>query len=570
MRAAIGFGLVTALLLLLGPTDGPASRLGGVPVSLQAAALIGLCYYLSQSAWLAGLAYWTLYRPLVAGLLVGVILGDPTTGARVGALLNIAYLGFLGTGGALPTDMALIGYVGAAVALAAGLEATASLALSVPFGLVGYVLYGARRRWFNAIARRASVLARRGDMGGLARWNVLVPQSVLLLLALAPAMALAYLAPAAARSVIGASPSWVLAWLDLTGTLLVALGAANGLALVWTHRTAACFLGAVVAGLTAAMAASRPEFVVLAGLLAAAVAMGLPLLTRRRGAGPPPADRAPADAAEGAPSGAAPGGGRIRARDRSSSLLTWLFFSHACYSEERLQGIGLAHAMAPVLRRLYPTRGALASALARYVTPFNVEPNLGSALVGVLGRQEGALADGRLAPTAPEDTRTRLAGPVSGVGDTVIHGAVGTVAIALGVTVAVAMGPVGAIAYCALMAAVVWGVSGWAYRRGYRGGVLGVLDLLRSDAWRRVVVGAECAGAILLGLLTTGPVAGLLAPAAAASAGGESAITRALVTMPAVALVTVFLGLQRWGVRVRWLTVACYGSGLVVALVHLL
>ncbi len=102
MRAAIGLILITALLLL-GARGGLPPMRSGVPVTLESAALIGLCYYLSQSAWLAGIAYWTLYRPLVAGLLVGVILGDPWAGASVGAVLNIAFLGFLGTGGALPT-----------------------------------------------------------------------------------------------------------------------------------------------------------------------------------------------------------------------------------------------------------------------------------------------------------------------------------------------------------------------------------------------------------------------------------------------------------------------------------
>ncbi len=564
MRAAIGLILITALLLL-GARGGLPPMRSGVPVTLESAALIGLCYYLSQSAWLAGIAYWTLYRPLVAGLLVGVILGDPWAGASVGAVLNIAFLGFLGTGGALPTDMALVGYAGTTIALATGLGATASLALSVPFGLLGYGLYRVRLRWSNAPARWAARYARRGDVRGIARCNVVMPQSMLLLLAWAPGVAIAYLAPTAARDLAGAAPDWAIAWLDLTGALLVALGAANGLALVWTRRTAACYLGASVV----AIIATGPEMALLAGLLGATGAMALPWLTKDQA---PAGERAagrhgPASTPEDEPRR----GGPVRARDRLASLLTWLFFSHAGYSEERMQGVGLAHAMAPVLRRLYSTRSELARALTRYLAPFNVEPNLGSAVVGVLGQQEEAWARGQAAPSAPEETRARLAGPVSGVGDAVIHGAVGTVAVALGVAGGTISGPAGAIGYSALMAAVVWGVSGWAFHRGYQGGFPGVLDLLRGAAWRRVVVGAECAGAIVLGLLTVRPVAGLLAPTqtGGAGVGPEFLAARALGALPAMALVVVFLALQRWGMRQRWATAACYGIGLVVALLRL-
>lgn len=568
MRAAIGLSLITALVLLEGGS-GPPPRLGDAAVTPGSAALIGLGYYLSQSAWLAGLAYWTLYRPLVAGLVVGAILGDPWAGARVGATLNIAFLGFLGTGAALPTDMALVGYAGAAIALATGLSATASLALALPLGALGYGLYRVRLRWGNAPARWAERYAQRGDVRGIAWCNVVVPQAMLILLALMPGAAVAYLAPRVAYRLVGVAPGWVAGWLDVTGALLVALGAAAGLALVWARRTAGCYLGAaVVAMAMVAVSAAGREMALLVGVLGAAAAAALPWLARGRAAdGEGPATRQGAASVRGGPP---PEGGAVRGGDRLATLMTWLFFSHSGYSEDRRQGLGLAHAMAPVLRRLYPTRAELGRALTRYLPPFNVEPNLGSAVIGVLGNQEEALARGQLPPGAPEETRSRLAGPVSGVGDTVIHGAIGTVAMALGAAVAAVAGPAGAMVYVALMAAVVWGISGWAFVRGYRGGFPGVLELLRGDGWRRVVVGAECAGAIVIGVLTVGPVADTLGPLpGGAGAGPGSPVARALASLPALALVLAFLALQRWGVRQRWLVTGCFGAGLVAALLRL-
>ena len=43
----------------------------------------------------------------------------------------------------------------------------------------------------------------------------------------------------------------------------------------------------------------------------------------------------------------------------------WLFFLHASYNYERLQGLGFAHAMKPVIDHLYPTVAGRAAALKR-------------------------------------------------------------------------------------------------------------------------------------------------------------------------------------------------------------
>jgi len=165
----------------------------------------------------------------------------------------------------------------------------------------------------------------------------------------------------------------------------------------------------------------------------------------------------------------------------------------------------------------------------------------------------------------PEETGARLAGAVSGVGDAVIHGAVGTAMMALGVAAAFVDGLLGAVAYAMVMAAIVWGVTGWAFLAGYRGGVQRVLDILRGSVWRRIVVGCECAGAILFGLLTTGPVASLLLPAVLRGDAVAELATRALGALPALATVLTLLALRRRGTRESWLVAGCYVSALIVA-----
>ena len=104
-------------------------------MTLTQCILIGFVYYIGKSNLFA--AFETIYRPLVCGWLVGCILGKPAEGAMIGATINLIYIGFIGAGGATPGDPALAGTVATALALSAGLDTDAALALAATLGLVG-------------------------------------------------------------------------------------------------------------------------------------------------------------------------------------------------------------------------------------------------------------------------------------------------------------------------------------------------------------------------------------------------------------------------------------------------
>ena len=62
-----------------------------------------------MSVWPFGIGYFTLYRPLIGGTIVGLILGDVQQGMAFGAALNAVHLGFISTGGSLPSDLVTAG-----------------------------------------------------------------------------------------------------------------------------------------------------------------------------------------------------------------------------------------------------------------------------------------------------------------------------------------------------------------------------------------------------------------------------------------------------------------------------
>lgn len=204
-----------------------------VTISLFQAILIGFGYYLSQSPWIAGLSFYTLNRPLVAGLLVGVILGDPGQGALIGAAINLIYLGFISAGGAIPGDPGLAGWVGTTIALAGGLSYGAALALAVPIGLLGTVIWNARMTVNSAFMHMADRAADKADVGGVVRANVLFPQAFLFLITFFPVTIAVFIGAGFIGDVINGFPVWLLGGLAIAGGILPAIGIAMNMKFIF-------------------------------------------------------------------------------------------------------------------------------------------------------------------------------------------------------------------------------------------------------------------------------------------------------------------------------------------------
>lgn len=99
---------------------------------------------------------------------------------------------------------------------------------------------------------------------------------------------------------------------------------------------------------------------------------------------------------------------------KTGAALARLVLVQACWTYERMQGIGLAYAMLPGLAVLLanePARGR--AALARASQFFNGNPYLGGVAVGALTRVE---LDGE-PPEHVDRLRAALAGPLGAIGD---------------------------------------------------------------------------------------------------------------------------------------------------------
>jgi mannose/fructose/N-acetylgalactosamine-specific phosphotransferase system component IIC len=234
---------VIASLFLAAPTlaaDGSAPTAGIIQ-----AALVGLGYYLSNSPWLFGNGgFFGLYRPLVAGLIVGIIFGDPTKGAEIGAAINLLYIGFISAGGSIPADPSVAGWVGTALAMAGGLDASAAIALGVAVGLLGTIIFFTRMSVDAVFAHWADARAEEGDIGGVARMNYVPSQIFLFLISFIPATVAVYAGSQVVADWINwlnTNLPWVIRGFEIAGYLLPALGIAMNMRFIFRGTVAAYF-----------------------------------------------------------------------------------------------------------------------------------------------------------------------------------------------------------------------------------------------------------------------------------------------------------------------------------------
>ncbi len=201
-------------------------------------------------------------------------------------------------------------------------------------------------------------------------------------------------------------------------------------------------------------------------------------------------------------------GGMITRRDVFASFWRWLFFSHANYNWERYQGTGFAHAMAPIIAKLYKNPEDVKAALKRHLVFFNTEPDTGGVIHGMVIalEEQRAMGNADIDDEAITNVKVGLMGPFAGLGDTLKQGTWFPVWQSLGIGVAVAAagavsGILGPLIYLIAAGFYTWVFGWWVYYQGYVQGQGLVTRLLQTGLLDEVRTAASVVGAVVLGAL---------------------------------------------------------------------
>ncbi|MGI6109193.1 MAG: PTS mannose/fructose/sorbose/N-acetylgalactosamine transporter subunit IIC [Eubacteriaceae bacterium] len=216
-------------------------------ITMFQAILCGIVYWLAVGN-LPFVGLWSLQRPLVCGLIVGCILGDPVKGAVIGGTINLVYLGFISAGGSMPADMGLAGVLGTAYAIAGNLDADTALALAIPIGILGTIVWYTRMTFDSTFVHMADNYIEKEQYNKIWKANILYPQILCFLITVIPCTLAAYYGANYINGFISMLSGKVLTVFQIIGGLMPALGIAITLQYIFKGESKVfLFMGFILA-----------------------------------------------------------------------------------------------------------------------------------------------------------------------------------------------------------------------------------------------------------------------------------------------------------------------------------
>ncbi len=189
---------------------------------LLVAIVIGFLYWLSCAE--ISIVSMPFQCPIIIGAVCGLLYGDVTTGVIIGAYLQAMYMGTFTAGNVLPSDKALASCIAIPIALASGLDATAAVAVAVPFGVLGAFVDTLRKTINSYWIKKGDVSIENADLKGLAVAAVYGPLATQFVLRFIPVAIITYLGASFAEPLVAAIPAWLMNGLSVAGGVLPAIG----------------------------------------------------------------------------------------------------------------------------------------------------------------------------------------------------------------------------------------------------------------------------------------------------------------------------------------------------------
>ncbi|NBH10455.1 PTS system mannose/fructose/sorbose family transporter subunit IID [Amycolatopsis sp. SID8362] len=432
-----------------------------------------------------GLGPFLIYaqRPLIAGSVAGLITGNPLLGLLIGATLELAALGVYTYGGATIPDYQTGAIVGTALAAGAAGGTSAQVAVGIGVGLPAAILLSALdpvgKMVTTALVHRADAYAADGNARGLAtiHWVSLVPWVAVR--AIPTFLAALAASGGLVKDITASIPAGFVQGMTLAGSLLPAVGFALLLGMMELSR----YWYLLLIGFVGYAYLKLPVL----GIALVGVAVAMLFVTLKR-------DEPAIAVAEPEPAGEATLDPRLTKQDLRRVFRRYFWSSQISWNYERMQALGFAYSMEPVLRRLYPDKADYVAGLQRHLQFFNTSVLIGGPLI--LGSSVALEEAGT--PKSAASTKVALMGPLAGIGDTVVFALYNSIVFTMGASWALQgnwLGP----AFAAVMVLVPYALVrrwqfGFAYREGKR-----LAGHLAAGALARVAQGATVLGFVVLG-----------------------------------------------------------------------
>lgn len=182
-----------------------------------------------------------LNRPLILSALVGLVLGDLETGIKVGATLELVWLGAMAIGASNPPDMTSGSVIGCGYVIVSGSDIASAVALAVPVSMLMSMVWNFLMAVPGPLmSAKADAYAAAANRRGIDMMHYLFV--ALQAVVLAGLCAIGFLVGSTAiQGVVDAVPAFVIDGLDYAMGIIPGIGFAM-LARMIIDKKTACFL----------------------------------------------------------------------------------------------------------------------------------------------------------------------------------------------------------------------------------------------------------------------------------------------------------------------------------------
>ncbi|MEG0841903.1 MAG: PTS system mannose/fructose/sorbose family transporter subunit IID [Erysipelotrichaceae bacterium] len=195
---------------------------------------------------------------------------------------------------------------------------------------------------------------------------------------------------------------------------------------------------------------------------------------------------------------------QLTQKDLNKTFLMWWLTTELSNSYDRLQGLAFCNALSKTLKKLYKDdEEGYKEALVRHMEFYNSEGITGSLIHGISLSMEEEKVNGVDIPgEVITGIKTGLMGPIAGIGDTLIHGTLKPIILALACTFAMQGSPLGAFIPF-LIPIICFSLGLFFIRFGYKLGKDSVMRLMKSGMINNIITGASIMGLFMMGALSS-------------------------------------------------------------------
>ena len=441
-------------------------------------AAIGLCDYCTGTSM--------IQRPVVLGPLVGLVLGDFTQGVIIGASIELAFMGVMYIGGAMPVNALAGGVIATAVAIKSGTGVEAALAIAMPIGALFAMLDSVYYIIVQFIVQKMDKACEEGNPKRMSQLHF-TAFGIWAALYLVATTVTVHFGSELIGNLYSMLPEVILTGIAAGTKLLPALGFALLLNSIWNRRIAAFFF---IGFVLAAYLGMNTIGISILGICVAVLyfTLGNNQLPDFETS----VNRKP-----------------ILSDKELNKIFLRSFTLEASYTYERFQGTGFCYSMLPALTKYYgEDKNALAAAMTRNIGMFQTTPHVSPIVMGVTCAMEEQYSQNpdSMDPSSIGAVRSALMGPLAGVGDSIFWGILRTVAAGIACGMGVNGNPLAPVVFMAVYNIPHVLVRYFGLRKAYELGVGFIGRLSENNLLEKLSLCAGMVGLMVIGGMTSSMV----------------------------------------------------------------